>query len=198
MRVAWVVVAWTVAAGAGRARAESAPSADAMASYQQQEIGVRHLVYPLRDGSSADDQGHVRYDGRWDAFQGADHHPLDDAAFFRLVGRDDLLTRYQRWSTVKRAVGAGGWVLVVGGAMAVTIGALGGGGQPVDTGTTSSSRRSVELTGLALIGGGIVSLLVSHFIDPTPVGADEADRLARDYDQSLRGRLGLTDTAADR
>ena len=41
-----------------------------------------------------------------------------------------------------------------------------------------------------------MTIVVSHYLDPTPIDADEADRLARDYDQSLRSRLGLTDTAA--
>lgn len=194
MRLAWVVVAWMVVAGAGVARAEPAPAPDAMVRYQQEAVGVRHLVYPLRDGTIADEHGQIRYDGQWDAFRGVDHHPIDGADFFRIVGRDDLRTSYQRWSAVKRALGAGAWVLVVAGATAVMIGAMSGRDQPA--GTASSSDRSVQLTGLGLISSGIISMVVSHFINPAPIGADAADRLAHDYDQSLRAGLGLTDRAA--
>jgi hypothetical protein len=44
----------------------------------------------------------------------------------------------------------------------------------------------------------VVALIVGHFLDPTPIGADEADRLAHDYDQSLRRSLGMAETASRR
>jgi hypothetical protein len=194
MRLASFFVLAAVVMAPPALRAQSIP--DAETAYAQQTLGVRHLVYPLRDGTTVDERGQVRYDGRWDAFQGPDHHPIDEASFFRTVGREDLLTRHQRWSAVKRGLGASRWVLVVGGAMAIVIGSARGLGQPAATGQDSSSQRTLKLTGLALIGGGVVSLLLSHFIDPTPVGADEADRLARDYDQSLRRDVGMTDAAS--
>ncbi len=50
--------------------------------------------------------------------------------------------------------------------------------------------------GLAIAAAGVVGLIVGHYIDPTPVNAGEADALARDYDQSLKSRLGISETAA--
>ena len=49
--------------------------------------------------------------------------------------------------------------------------------------------------GLAIAGAGLVGLIVGHYIDPTPINAGEADALARDYDQSLKSRLGISETA---
>ena len=49
--------------------------------------------------------------------------------------------------------------------------------------------------GLAIAGAGLVGLMVGHYLNPTPVNAGEADALARDYDQSLKSRLGISETA---
>ncbi|HLK89327.1 MAG TPA: hypothetical protein VKZ18_05510 [Polyangia bacterium] len=190
------LTALAVAAPSG-ARAQSAADSDALSAYDEQAVGVRHLVVPLRDGTTTDQQGRVLYSGEWDAFQGPDHHPIDEEAFFRIVGRDDLARRHHREAIVKRSLSVGGWVLVLGGAIATgvavmpraqpAVGYQGGGPAPYGLNPAWS---------LGAMGAGLVSIIVSHFLDPTPVNADEADRLARDHDRSLQSRFGLTDTAA--
>ncbi len=201
MRLASFLVLTAAVAAAPLARAQSAPAPDAQVAYEQEAIGVRSLVYPLRDGRMADEQGRVRYDGRWDAFHGPDHHPIDQAAFYRIVGRDDLLTRYEHRARVKVGVSVGGGVLLLGGTLLATVAQMMRQSQGVvdcaspGCGPVSSSQGISPAWGLAVAGTGLVGLVVAHYLDPTPIGADEADRLARDYDQSLRSRLRLTDTA---
>jgi hypothetical protein len=49
--------------------------------------------------------------------------------------------------------------------------------------------------GLAIAGAGLVGLVVGHYLNPTPINAGEADAIARDYDQLLKSRLGISETA---
>jgi hypothetical protein len=186
-----------VAATPTPARAQTAPASDAFAAYDEQAVGVRHLVVPRRDGSTTDAQGHLAYSERWDAFTGSDHHPIDEAAFYRIVGRDDLLRRYQARVRIKTELGLGGGVLVMGGALFAMIAALerSSFGQPACIGCVSAPAGPSPSWGLAIAGTGLATLLVRGFINPTPIDADEADRMARDHDRSLRDRLGLIDTA---
>lgn len=199
MRLASLLALTAAAAAAPAvARAQSiADAADPETAYEQQAVGVRHLVLPLRDGNTNDAAERLLYDGKWDAFAGRDHHPIDEEAFFRIVGRDDLAQRYHRTAIIKQTLTSGGWLLVVGGAIAATLAVMPG-GQPAveDPGNGSSTRPFSPVWGLAAMGTGIVSIIVGHFLDPTPVGADEADALARDHDQSLRDRPWISQTAS--
>jgi hypothetical protein len=201
MRLAWLVVFATASVPVA-ARAQSAPAADVEVAYEQQALGVRHLVDPLRDGTTEDAQGQPTYNGKWDAFGGLEHRPLDEAAFFRIVGRDDLAHRYVRKERIKKGVTAGGGTLLVGGLIFAALAELSTGAQGAvacpssATGCGSQSSQWVSPTwGLATASAGLVALIVGHLLDPTPIGPDEADRLARDYDQSLRDRLGISETA---
>jgi hypothetical protein len=176
-------------------RAQSTPTSDAIAAYEKEAVLVRHLVLPLRDGTTADEQGHVRYTGKWDAFVGIDHHPIDEAAFYRIVGRDDLLHRYQVKARIKTGLALAGGALMLGGAMVAMIAQLerSSGVQVTCVGCARSGPS--PLWGLAIAGTGLVTLITSGFLTPSPIDADEADRLASDHDRELRSRLGLTDTA---
>jgi hypothetical protein len=142
----------------------------------------------------------------WDAFQGRDHHPIDQETFFRIVGRDDLLRRYHSEAGAKKGLTVCGGTLVFGGllfaAIATTL-RYGGGAQPAigcdGTNCPSASPRGPSpIWGLAIAGTGLVSLIVGRSLDPTPIDADEADRLARSYDQSLQARLGQAETASSK
>ncbi len=42
----------------------------------------------------------------------------------------------------------------------------------------------------------MLSWLLGHVLDPTPIGAAEADRLAREHDEQLKTQFGLSDVAA--
>jgi hypothetical protein len=202
MRLAYWFVALLVAAAAPASARAEAPAPDPQAAYEQDAIGVRRLVYPLRDGRMADEQGHVRYDGHWDAFRGPDHHPIDQATFYRVVGREDLLARYQHEARIKKGVTIAGGALLLGGSIFAFIAEMAAptGGVyacPAQGCYGIQSPQGVSpIWGLAIAGAGLVGLVVGHYLDPTPIDADEADALARDHDHSLRTRLGLTDTAA--
>jgi hypothetical protein len=204
MRLAWFVALLVATAAPAGARGEEAPSPDRQAAYEQESIGVRRLVYPLRDGRMADEQGHVRYDGHWDAFRGPDHHPIDEATFYRVVGREDLLARYQHQARIKKGVTVAGGALLLSGSIFAFIAEMAArtGGDytcPAQGCAGVQSSQGVSpVWGVAIAGAGLVSLVVGHFLDPTPIDADEADALARDHDRSLRTHLGLTDTAARR
>jgi hypothetical protein len=176
---------------------------DAGAAYERQAIGVRHLVVPRRDGATSDGEGHLLYDGKWDAFAGRDHHPIDEEAFFRIVGRDDLLRRYRREATVKKSLTFGGGALVFGGLLfaAVTAELRYGGAQPAigceGTGCLSAdSRAPSPVWGLAIAGTGLVSTIIGRLLDPTPIDAAQADALARCYDRSVQSQLGIAETSA--
>jgi len=202
MRLAWFVALIVAAVLPAGARAQSA-SAGPQAAYERDAVGVRRLVYPLRDGTMADEQGHARYDGRWDAFRGPDHHPIDEGAFYRIVGREDLLARYEHRSRIRIGVAVGSGVLLLGGSILATLTEMmERGAQGVvacaspGCGQLPPSQSISPVWGLTIAGTGLIGLVIAHYINPTPVDADEADRLARDYDESLRDRLGVTETAA--
>ena len=179
------------------AHAQTPSPAAPASAYDEQAVGVRNLTPLPTAGRSA------LPDTPWDAFQGRDHHPIDEEAFFRIVGRDDLLHRYHREAVVKKSLSIGGGTLVFGGLLfaAVTAALRYGGGQPADlcmdnSCPSANSRGPSPVWGLAIAGAGAVSLIVGHLLDPTPIDADEADSLARDYDRSLQSRRGISETAA--
>jgi hypothetical protein len=189
-----------VAAAPARAEAGSVAGAGTPEDrYQAQALGVRDLTAVRRDGTPGDRQRWLLPDGPWDAFQGADHHPIDDEAFFRIVGREDLLRRYQHRSIVKKSLSYGGGALLAGGLLfAGAVAALGrneeqnlylGGAPP-------RSAVPTPLWGLAVAGVGLAAAIAGHVLDPRPVDADAAEGLARDYDRGLRTSLGISDLAS--
>jgi hypothetical protein len=143
----------------------------------EEPVGVRTIVPLGRDGITVDHAATVT----WDAFQGRDHHPIDDEAFFRIVGREDLARRYHRAAVVKKSLTVGGGALVAGGLLFSFVQFwTEHGAQPATecaSGCSASSRVS-PAWGLAIAGTGLLSLLVGHAIDPTPIAAAEANRLA--------------------
>jgi hypothetical protein len=42
----------------------------------------------------------------------------------------------------------------------------------------------------------LAAALAGHLLDPSPIDADTAEGLARDYDHGLRARLGISDLAS--
>ncbi len=173
------------------------------ATYERQAVGVRHLVYLRRDGATSDSEGRLLYDGKWDAFAGPDHHPIDEEAFFRIVGRDDLLRRYHRESTVKKSLTFGGGALIFGGLLfaAFATEPRYGGAQPAIAARPPPVPPPIP--GLRAPSGASPSPAPAWsrpssaiFLDPTPIDADAADALARSYDRSLQSRLGISETAA--
>src|SRR5450631_1211413 len=179
------------------AHAQTAPPTAPASAYEEQSVGVRNLT-PLTTAERS-----ALPDAPWDAFQGRDHHPIDEEAFFRIVGRDDLLGRYHRKAIVKKGLRIGGGALIFSGLIfaAISTSLRFGGAQPaigcVGTDCSSANSRGPSpVWGLAIAGAGAVSLIVGHGVAPTPIDTEEADGLARSYDRSLQSRLGICETTA--
>jgi hypothetical protein len=182
----WVVLlGWACSFAATSARADAGSGAGTPEDrYQGQALGVRDLTTVRRDGTVGNRQHWLLPDGPWDAFQGADHHPIDDEAFFRIVGREDLLRRYQHKSIVKKSLTYGGGALLVGGLLfAGAVAALrGSGDQTLYLGSASPhSPGPSPMWGLAVAGAGFAAVIAGHLLDPRPIDADTAEALARDY-----------------
>jgi hypothetical protein len=184
----------------------TAPASAAPANaYEEQAIGVRNLGSANREMAQSGERPEWVYaDRKWDAFRGPDHHPINQEAFYRIVGRQDLLFRYQNQAAIKTAVTVSSGALTLGGLIFAAIAALPKGNavyasaySPCPSpGCPPSDHSSVSPSwGLAIAGAGLVGLIVGHYLNPTPINAGEADALARDYDQSLKSQLGISETA---
>lgn len=165
-----------------------------------QALGVRDLTTVRRDGTAGDRQHWLFPDGPWDAFQGADHHPIDDEAFFQIVGREDLLRRYQHKSIVKKSLSYGGGALLVGGLLFASVAAVldKDGDQTLYLGSAPPRSGPSPVWGLAVAGAGLAAAIAGHVLDPRPIDADAAETLARDYDRGLRTSLGISEVASQR
>jgi hypothetical protein len=207
MRFASFLLGLSFSAGlCSLAHAQTTPAAAPGNSYEEQAIGVRSLGGANGEVSQSGERPSWLYaEGKWDAFRGPDHHPISEEAFYRIVGREDLLFRYQHKAAIKTAVTVAGGALILGSLIFAEIAHLQeqSGGYTASAypcpspGCSPSEHSSVSPRwGLAIAGAGVVGLIVGHYLNPTPVNAGEADALARDYDQLLKSRLGISETAA--
>ncbi len=187
----------TVAASVGVAKAQTVSRTDVEDSYEQQAVAVRRVFPIRRDGATSSDDHQASPEALWDAFQGRDHHAISDEQFFRIVGREDLVTRYQHRMVLKRGLTYAAWPLIVGGLTFATLEYMyrNESNQTLYQGGTRSPSGSSPWWGIGIATAGAVSFVVSRFIDPVLIDADGADSLARDYDRSLRLRLGMSDSA---
>ncbi|HVY40145.1 MAG TPA: hypothetical protein VHM31_19530 [Polyangia bacterium] len=163
---------------------------DRIAAYEDQAVGVRTIT-PL--GS---DQRPASPD--WDAFQGRDHHPIDPEIFLRIVGREDLARRYRHEEILKKSLMAVGGTATVVGLLYTIVPLLILNSSPVGECADGCSSRPYRISGwgLATAAAGVVTLLVGRTLNPSPIDAAEADRLARDHNERLQPQLGLSDVAA--
>ncbi len=205
MRLASSLIGLSFSAGlCASAHAQATPPAAPVSAYDEQAVGVRNLGSANREEPPSGERPSWMYaGGKWDAFRGPDHHPISEEAFYRIVGREDLLFRYQHKAAIKTAVTVSGGALILGGLIFAGIAdlqernnvypaasACPSPGCPLSEHSGVSPRW-----GLAIAGAGLVGLIVGHYLNPTPVSAGEADALARDYDQLLKSRLGISETA---
>jgi hypothetical protein len=193
------------AAVCGSARAQDAPRAVPAGTYEAQAIGIRGLGGTGGElAPSGERPSWMSADGKWDAFRGPDHHPISEEAFYRIVGREDLLFRYQHQAAIKTAMTVSGGALILGGLLFAGIADMENRNNlypataacPSSSGCSPAGHSGVSPRwGLALAGAGLVDLIVGRCLNPTPVNPSEADSLARDYDQLLKSRLGISETA---
>jgi hypothetical protein len=199
-----VVLSFSAAICASAHAQTARPTAPA-STYEEQTVGVRSLGGTSGElPTSGDRPSWICADGKWDAFRGPDHHPISEEAFYRIVGREDLLFRHQHKEGVKTAMAVSGGALILGGLLFAEIAHV----EQRNTlypdtyacpsfGCSPADHSGVSpVWGLAIAGAGLVDLIVGHYLNPTPINAGEADALARDYDQLLKSRLGISETAA--
>lgn len=101
---------------------------------------------------------HPNAGSRWDAFQGADHHPIDDETFYRIIGRDNLVRAERQRTAVKLTLTIRGWTLIGGGSRLSIIGGFAGDAQIRRPDSMQPSSFPVlSVAGLAAIAAGIAS-----------------------------------------
>jgi hypothetical protein len=156
--------------GGGLARAQ-APS-DRIAAYERQWVGVRTIVPLALDGRSVDRAARPA----WDAFQGPDNHPIDQATFFRIVGREDLVRRSEHKLAVKSTLRVTGGVVIAAGltwsALALLAHLEAGGPASCTNPCTSTGAWPGWIDprlGLGVAAVGLVPYLIGRAIDPTPI-----------------------------
>jgi hypothetical protein len=154
------------------------------------------------------------FTGWSDPVQGLYGKTLDGDAFYLAVGRPDLAERYRDAAGTRKAVLVGGALATLASLVLfpIALSRLNGGNCYGLTGAelTACSNESSEArqaredaasasfghwmiaSGVALVAGS-VALIAGGMIDPHPIAAPEARRLADAYDRQLLGSLGLTD-----
>ena len=115
MRLALSLIGLSFSAALCASAHAQTPSPAAPASaYDEQAVGVRNLGGTSASSPPASVPAGCtpRKVGR---VSRSDHHPIDQEAFFRIVGREDLLFRYQNRAAIKTAVKVSGGALILGG-----------------------------------------------------------------------------------
>ncbi len=144
---------------------------------------------------------------RWTVpYEGKYKKPLEGEAFYRKIGRDDLVAKYASRSATKLTFKIVGGVAAVGG-LTFAIASLAAEQEDCPLGPEFSAcwgRRSAAEArtatkfwvgaGVSMVGVGL--LMWGAFLNPHPIDASEARELADGHNKRLRQELGLTDVPA--
>jgi hypothetical protein len=148
----------------------------------------------FRDQQAARSSGAVLGDGTY-AFLGKKGWPLQGAAFYFAVGREDLARRYNSTVSAKS-------VLTWGGATGALLGLLlvssGDPGASNDFGGDRDSGDDSDALGATLLVGGLASWIIGLVLEPHPVSAKQARKLAAQYNARLKKELHLARVPARR
>jgi hypothetical protein len=186
------------------AKVLQAPSVGAQAEYDEKFL-------KFDDVTTIDQYGRMK---QWSMpRQGKSGRTLEGDAFYRALGRDDLVARYQE-NEKKRTT-----VLVIGLSIAVavpviafaTAGTKNCGSDPsvFDPNFATRSQQhfdcirsndQAQLTSFIIAGAGAtvglgIALIGGNAIDLHPVDGNEARRLVEEYNKKLKDRLGLAQAA---
>ena len=112
-------------------------------------------------------------------FRGEDREPLPGASFYEVLGRPDLAAEYRRKASVRTIVMLTAIAPVIGGTILFVANAAG------------AQSRGTYIVGGVVAGVGVAGLIGAAAMDPEPVDATTARRLARDYNLELAERLGV-------
>jgi pyruvate/2-oxoglutarate dehydrogenase complex dihydrolipoamide acyltransferase (E2) component len=132
-------------------------------------------------------------------YQGKYRKPLESAEFYRAVGRPDLEAAYLERQGTRTALMAAGLAGMLGGAL-YTMASFHQ-AAPDPTAGPEVFRQQAEAAaraqneamwiGLGISLGGLVLAAIGLSMNPHPVTAPEARRLADEHNQQLRQELGL-------
>ena len=168
----------------------AAPLAKADEQYDQHYIGFDDFAFADPDTGLVQ-RLTLPYEGKYKV-------PLEGAAFYRKVGREDLAHEYELRSRRRIGMMVLGGLVVAGGAIGsiavasqsgpdCALGSAGFGQCVVDSGNAGRARISEAAAigiGAGLAGGAL--LLAGALLDPNPVSAPEMRRLADLYNQKLK------------
>jgi len=120
---------------------------------------------------------------RWYPYRGVAKTRLEPDAFYRLVGRNDLVEQYRRRRTTMLGTMWGGAVVALGSAL-VGLASL-----------ESDSEKVARLQTGALVGlcVGLSAAAIGSYLQTSlePISDSEARKIAEQYNQRLRRSLGL-------
>jgi hypothetical protein len=152
------------------------PPSEAQKQYEEQYIGFPEIVSWTGTTSLI----------RWvQPYEGKYQKPLEDDAFYRKLKRLDLAEAYQNKQNTRVALGVLGGGAVVGG-IVLMFSAL----------EDPEEIYRVPVGGVVMTAG-LVGMLVGAYMNPHPVTPSEARRLADEYNETLRGGLGLPSDAVE-
>ena len=129
-------------------------------------------------------------------YLGVSHAPLCGPGLFSVLGREDLAQSSRRRVTARKAMIGTGAILLVAGTVTAIVGAVINVTSPFCYSSSCMSHDQspnyvVLGTGIGFLGLGIVGVVSGSMMSPYPIEAPDLYRLARDHNETLRGRLGL-------
>jgi hypothetical protein len=176
-----------------------APDASAQRRYEEERIQLDDFAWVT--GSHHE----VTTSIRTIPFQGKYRRPLEGAEFYRAVGRPDLEATYRERDGTRTLLLVAG----IGGVVAGALYTAANFNQPSPSvslppsqfqqqmDASAQASRDAMTTGLVISGVGLLVALVGGTMDPNPVDALGARRLADEHNRRLRQELGLPEARVD-
>lgn len=125
-------------------------------------------------------------------YQGKAGKKLEGAAFYEVVGREDLASSYRTWNAWKQGLTWGGLAVSTAGLVWMVITP-----SRCESAVGDSCFEDNLIGGLAVSLVGTTSTYVGIAINPHPVDNRTMKGLAEEYNDGLRSRLGLTASSSE-
>lgn len=178
----------------------SQPSANPVEQYEQQYIGFDDVIAVRATTGTVVSQTTIPYEGKY-------KKPLEGDAFYKKLGRADLVQAYEGKVALKTVLGIlGGGALVGGAIYGITslnakdedcsqyFGDYASHSACFDRNLArGDQQRGAFVAGLGISAAGIGVLAAAILINPHPVTPSEARELADGYNKKLKTDLGLAE-----
>jgi hypothetical protein len=134
-------------------------------------------------------------------YQGTAHSPLCGPHFYEAVGHDELAQSSRHRSGARVGLITTGVLLLVAGSATAIAGGVSGVASPFCIAQNASGtclaqdtgpNYTVMGTGLGLVGLGLTGIIVGAVLNPNPTPIRDVYRMAKEHNQALRQRLGLS------